>query len=115
MEKGAETLLAWSPLVEAKGRLHLHVRARGSGSPRATGQRRPRPQCICLPTPTSSRAFGLLDERWPAPLEKERKEGRKTDWCWGRGGVGNGLDFVCVFVGFIFVCVRVCVCFSIFL
>lgn len=25
----------------------------------------------------------------------------------GEGGVGNGLDFVCVFVGFIFVCVCV--------
>lgn len=31
----------------------------------------------------------------------------------GEGGAGNGLDFVCVFVGFIFVCVSVCV-FSIF-
>lgn len=25
LEKGAEPMLAWSPLVEAKGRRHLHV------------------------------------------------------------------------------------------
>lgn len=43
--------------------------------PSQSGQRRPRPQCTCLPMPTSSHAFGLLDQRWPVPLKKERKKG----------------------------------------
>lgn len=62
--------------------------------------------------PTSSHVFGLLDGD-VAGMPREGKKGRKNRLVLGEvGGMGNGLDFVCmcVFVGwFILICVCVCV------
>lgn len=61
LEKGAETLLAWSPLVEAKGRRHMHIESMQEWlSHLSLAKEGPAHSVPAPPTPTSSHAFGLL-------------------------------------------------------
>lgn len=63
LEKGAETLLAWSPLVETKGRQHLHIESMQEWlSHLSLAKEGPAHSAPAPPKPTSSHAFGLLDE-----------------------------------------------------
>lgn len=62
LEKGAEPLLAWSPLVEAKGRQHLHIESMQEWfSHPSLAKEGPAHSAPAPPKPTSSHAFGLLD------------------------------------------------------
>lgn len=62
LEKGAETLLAWSPLVETKGRQHLHIESMQEWlSHLSLAKEGPAHSAPAPPKPTSSHAFGLLD------------------------------------------------------
>lgn len=62
LEKGAETLLAWSPLVEAKGRWHMHIESMQEWlSQLSLAKEDPAHSVPAPPMPTSSHAFGLLD------------------------------------------------------
>lgn len=62
LEKGAETLLAWSPLVETKGRQHLHIKSMQEWlSHLSLAKEGPAHSAPAPPKPTSSHAFGLLD------------------------------------------------------